>query len=112
MHVGPPEVLRVVISEALMITSGKNLSWNVWDNGEITSVKPEVVDAPIQSEIVPHAPQPATLIRVTNMKSQPPDFEQLIRHTRRANRCLNDCTLKLLVQAYIACERTATALRS
>ena len=59
-----PEVLRVVISEAL--TSGKKLSWSVWDNGEITSVKllwkPEVVDAPIQSEIPPHAPQPATSI--------------------------------------------------
>ena len=32
-----PEVLRVVISKAL--TSGKKLSWNVWDNGEITGVK-------------------------------------------------------------------------
>ena len=56
-----PEVLRVVISEAL--TSGKKLSWSVWDNGTITSVKllwkPEVVDAPIRSEI---PPQPATSI--------------------------------------------------
>ena len=42
--------------------------------------------------------------RVTNMKNQPPNFEQLTRHARRANRCLNGCTLKLLVQAYIACE--------
>ena len=51
-----PEVLRVVISEAL--TSRKKLSWSVWDNGEITSVKqlwkPEVVDAPIRSEIPLH----------------------------------------------------------
>ena len=56
-----PEVLRVVISEAL--TSGKKLSWSVWNNGAITSVKllwkPEVVDAPIRSEI---PPQPATSI--------------------------------------------------
>ena len=34
---GLPEVLRVAISEAL--TSGKKLSWSVWENGEITSVK-------------------------------------------------------------------------
>ena len=56
-----PEVLRVVISEAL--SSGKKLSWSVWDNGEITSVKlpwnPEVVNTPIQSEI---PTQSATLI--------------------------------------------------
>ena len=56
-----PELLRLVISEAL--TSGKKLSWSVWDNGEITGVKllwkPEVVDAPIRLE---NPPQPATSI--------------------------------------------------
>ena len=63
-----PEVLRVVISEAL--TSGKKLSWSVWDNGEIISVKllwkPEVIDAPIQSEI---PPQPATSISLQSQSS-------------------------------------------
>ena len=50
-----PEVLRVVISKAL--TSGKKLSWNVWDNGEITGVKllwkPEVDELPARSEFPP-----------------------------------------------------------
>ena len=63
-----PEVLRVVISEAL--TSGKKPSWSVWDNGEIISVKllwkPEVIDAPIRSEILP---QPATSISLQSQSS-------------------------------------------
>ena len=44
------------------------------------------------------------------MKNQLPDFEQLTRHARRANQCLNDCTLKLLVQVYIACEHALKLL--
>ena len=55
-------------SEAL--TSGKKLSWSVWDNGEIISVKllwkPEVIDAPIRSEI---PPQPETSISLQSQSS-------------------------------------------
>ena len=57
-----PEVLRVAVSEAL--TSGKKLSWSVWDNGEITSVKllwkPDV-SSPVQSEIPPRPAAASTL---------------------------------------------------
>ena len=57
-----PEVLRVAISEAL--TSGKKLSWSVWDNGEITSVKllwkPDV-SSPVRSEIPPRPVAPSIL---------------------------------------------------
>ena len=41
-----PEVLQVAISEAL--TSGKKLSWSVWDNREITSVKLLALEARCQ----------------------------------------------------------------
>ena len=70
-----PEVLRVVISEAL--TSGKKLSWSVWDNGEITGVKllwkPEVVDAPIRSQNPPCSgspPQCSTFSSVVTVYKQ------------------------------------------
>ena len=57
-----PEVLRVAISEAL--TSGKKLSWSVWDNGEITSVKllwKSDVSSPVRSEIPPRPVAPSIL---------------------------------------------------
>ena len=44
------------------------------------------------------------LLRVANVKNQPPNFEQLIPCAWRAHRCLNNRTLKLLLQAYIARE--------
>ena len=46
----------------------------------------------------------ASLGRVANVKNQPPDFEQLIPCAWRAHRCLNNRTLKLLLQAYLARE--------
>ena len=43
------------------------------------------------------------------MKNQPPDFEQLTPHARRAHRCLNDRTLKLLFKRILHVNCTETA---
>lgn len=52
-----PEVLQAVISSAL--TSGKKMSWNIWNDGEITGVKliwkPEKANFPTLLEIPPRS---------------------------------------------------------
>ena len=81
----------------------KNSKTRKYNGGEPEQADMEILS--LMSDVI-------TSFRVTNKKNQPLDFKQLTRHARRANRCLNDCTLNSSSKRILHVNCTETALRS